>query len=303
MEIEMFSGKSLSDLHLHIAENYEHYFEKTPFTKKYFSESDYVRKNYFDSTISVPDFTLIPGKEATNDAENSRRLYESFRGNINRVQATDRRIWTYLTHETFWSYMQSRWPVSTEGTVGDRYFCDRGMLRNGIARLYWAAELSYDSVNDSYEYTDFLLSRQDLLSQMDRSFTKNRKVLLASLKVLRENARLSEDRQRAYFTQLRQAGGATLLDAMPAEQIEALCCQIYDHIKEETFVGANCRLVLQQIGTSQKMIVEIHNREVYFGKTPFNSITWNQLRRMKIGSNLKIRKGKYRIIEIIEDGE
>ena len=301
MEIEMFSGKALTDLHSHISENYNHYFEETPFIKKYFATSDPVSKYCFDSTISIPEIILEEGKDAVKDTENAKRLYEAFRGHVNRVQATDRRIWIYLTHETFWSYMQSRWPVSTEGTVTDRYFCDRGMLRNGIARLYWAAELSYDDEHDSYEYTDYLLSRQDLLNQMDRSFTKNRKVLLASLKVLKDSDRLSEDHQRAYFTQLRQEGGATLLDAMPSEQIEILCHRIYDRIKEETFVSANCRLVLQRIGTSQKIAVDIRNREMYLGKTKFNSVTWNQLRRMKVGSDFKVRRVNYKIIEITED--
>ena len=59
--------------------------------------------------------------------------------------------------------MHSRWPVEnavnekgTNGTVTDRYFAARGLFRNGISRLYWIAEVTYDSdLDDPYEYTKY----------------------------------------------------------------------------------------------------------------------------------------------------
>ena len=56
--------------------------------------------------------------------------------------------------------MRSRWKVEntlndsgTNGTVTDRYFVSRGLFRNGISRLYWIAESTYDeSLEDPYEY-------------------------------------------------------------------------------------------------------------------------------------------------------
>ena len=109
------------------------------------------------------------------------------------MQATDRRLWVQLTHNDFYDYMRSRWPVEnvlnesgTNGTVTDRYFASRGLFRNGISRLYWIAELTYDpSLEDPYEYTRFLIAYQDLINQVDgRSLCRNRNVLRSCLKAL-----------------------------------------------------------------------------------------------------------------------
>lgn len=87
------------------------------------------------------------------------------------LQARDPRIWTRLAHMEFWPYMRLRWPVekhmsnrnSAARFVESRYFVEqspsRALLRNGVARLWWTAQLSHDPDRDNpHELTTVLHS-------------------------------------------------------------------------------------------------------------------------------------------------
>ncbi len=61
--------------------------------------------------------------------------------------AVAKNFWIYLTHNNFKSYALNRWvkvDEPKEGTIKERFFIqgycnDRGLERNAIARLWWAA--------------------------------------------------------------------------------------------------------------------------------------------------------------------
>lgn len=107
--------------------------------------------------------------------------------------ASDGNFWTLLTHTEYWDYMRARWPVEEAQQdqvkyIGRRYFFkDKGRARNGLARLWWFAELSYDdNLEDPYYYTELMLQDQDLAGQIIENtyLSRNKFALKALFKML-----------------------------------------------------------------------------------------------------------------------
>jgi hypothetical protein len=162
-------------------------------------------KEYRD--VEVPaDWTLIiPGPKenpAASDSKNVRIVYGALKG-LTLTQATDSRIWVYLTHVQFWNYMRKRWPLekqlarpkwedrNTWNYIVERYLLkpsNRLLLRNGISRLWWAGHATYDETRDDpFELTDVLLSKQDIALQLlDRNPSRNGTFSRAFLTVVQQ---------------------------------------------------------------------------------------------------------------------
>ena len=135
--------------------------------------------------ITVPPPVLNP--DPGSDCENAIKIYE-YLGNLDKTQASDKRLWIYLSHVTFRDYTIDRWPLraSIEDLTGDsavaekaknfildRWFLSgnaRSLRRHSIARLWWAAYLTvapwdrdpefFSSIDttDEYLYTKILFS-------------------------------------------------------------------------------------------------------------------------------------------------
>lgn len=209
-----------------IQDNLVHYSRTQSWLDEYFLQKD-VSNYYFDSGIEVDDFKLIPGG-SDSDVQNAKILYDSLRGKLNRLQATDFRLWSYMTHINCWDYMKERWPLledgkgSWPGRITDRYFIASRSpyMRNGISRLYWSAELTYDEENDNpYEYLEYVLKWQDLaVGALDRQIGRAKNSILGNLQALKE-ANLNEDDRRLFFTKINQHGGIKLLDSLSRNQL------------------------------------------------------------------------------------
>ena len=167
-------------------------------------------------------------------------MYEALQGHINLVQASDLRLWAYMAHKQHWDYMHTRWKIdlpddedemeendtkksSTDKTIdriGTRYFFKaskgKAFVRHGIARLYWSVYLTYDENNENgnpYEYTEYFFSKQDIFTSItERSYARNKVLVLAALKELKKNSELSRTEVRAFLAKLNQAGAITVLD-------------------------------------------------------------------------------------------
>lgn len=215
---------------------------------KYFGDKGMA--NYsFNTGIIVPDISLTIGDSKT-DYDNAVKLYEAFKGKLNPIQASDLRLWAYLAHNVYWEYMRTRWAIDvpsedddeTNGDkivsrIGERYFFEaskgKAFVRQGIARLYWSANLTYDerNTNDPYELTEFILSKQDIfMFATERSLARNKIILLAALKVLKEQGDLKRTQIRQYFSALNQAGGVVVLDSLSSETAYALAKKTLDDI-------------------------------------------------------------------------
>ena len=197
------------------------------------------RKFELESRIQIQDgFSLtLPEKDDLKDFENTRKLYDALKS-LNPVQATDTRLWTYMTHISFWPYMRRRWQLEASTTkpenrrdyILSHYFVrsseSRALLRNGIARLWWYGFLTYDANRENpYELTGVLLKQLDIAQQiLERSLGRNRHILQSFLTYLFDHPELTEGDKgratiRAIAKRLNLRGGVCVLDELEKSEI------------------------------------------------------------------------------------
>ncbi|MDC0176167.1 DUF6339 family protein [Planctomycetaceae bacterium] len=147
---------------------------------------------------------------AATDATNAIELYQSLqpldgdrRRPLTTVEASDRRLWAYMTHGPYLDYCRERFPKRHEdsdkymGYIRDHWFFRRGRLRrNAVSRLWWAAhltvcpwkadpELEFLTTEDQFYYTRILTKVQDIYQGIvERDFGRSLKVRILILDVL-----------------------------------------------------------------------------------------------------------------------
>ena len=257
MKVYFMKQKALDSLQKDAPENLHNYESESSWIDQYFIDKD--APNYcFDTGIEVDDYQLIKGGPE-NDFKNAKILFEVFKGKLNPLQASDLRLWAYLAHAQHWDYMYSRWKIDAPDDEDDederdegkkspkdkavsriqtRYFfgASRGkaFVRQGIARLYWGAYLTYDEDNERgnpYELTEYFFNKQDVFTSItERSYARNKTFVLAALRELKKHPELSREEIRLYLAKLNQAGAITVLDFLSKEQAGAMCASIMDDI-------------------------------------------------------------------------
>lgn len=238
MILNFFKTAALGMLEGDIGKNVKNYDSDEKWIDQYFIDNG-MASYAFSSGITVPDVELANGGPQ-DDFKNAQNLFEAFKGKLNPVQASDLRLWAYLAHDVYWEYMRKRWSIEVAddgdenaenklvSRIGTRYFFKaskgKAYVRQGIARLYWAAYLTYDEKReDPYELTRFFLSKQDLfLASTERALARNKIVLMAALTVLKENDNLKRKQIRQFYSVLNQAGGVVMLDSLSADDAHTL---------------------------------------------------------------------------------
>jgi hypothetical protein len=182
----------------------------------------------------------LPAEGKTKDLENAIRVHKALSG-LTPVEACDRRLWTRLSHIELWNYMRNRWPVERHTAdsakaarfIESRYFVpqrqSRALLRNGIARLWWAAHLSYDDEGTNpYSLTAVLLSSLDITQQLlERNFGRAPAVARGFLRFLHQHEELlrggdeSRRRIRQLAKYLNLRGGVSILDCLSVSDVMA----------------------------------------------------------------------------------
>lgn len=89
--------------------------------------------------------------DGDDDGSNAVKVLEAI-GFIDRARAADPRLWSYLALVTLRDYMTVRWRLNTaknfKQNISDHWLMTspsrRKMVRHGIARLWWIANLTYD---------------------------------------------------------------------------------------------------------------------------------------------------------------
>jgi hypothetical protein len=191
-----------------------------------------------------------PDEDNLKDLENSVRVHKLLR-QLTPLQARDPRLWTRMAHVECWSYMRKRWPI--ERFTGDtekgarfitsRYFVSqndsRALLRNGIARLWWASYVSFDSERTNpYELTSVLLSTLDITQQiLERNMGRGPAIVKGFLEFLLQNrdpllnkGDQNRDRIRRLAKFLNMYGGVCLLDCLNQTDIVKLLGVEFDRI-------------------------------------------------------------------------
>lgn len=326
MILNFMKSNALDMLKSDIPRNVALYNSKEKWVDNYFEEKG-ISNYFFNTGITVPDVELIAGDSKT-DSENAKRIFEAFKESLNPVQASDLRLWAFLAHNVYWNYMRERWAIDIAfeddaddtgkdkmvSRVGARYFYEaskgKAFVRQGIARLYWSAYLTYDESNteNPYELTEYFLSKQDIFAvSTERSLARNKELLLAALKVLKEYGDLKRNVIRQYFLYLNQAGGVIVLDSLSRNSaydlakstldnviLEMSSGKLYDDnlsseidIKDGNFVKVNSKIVVMK----SKQVMSIAVDKNKFQTKP-------KLEGLSIGDKFKIRKDVWQITKI-----
>ena len=169
--------------------------------------------------------TLSPATE--DDVYSSMAIFEALK-DLDRVQANDKRLWVALTHGPFFGYTRQRWMKNenySNEAIFRRFHFEGSSLeartRNSIARLWWAAKLTYDSARtDPFELTKVLWSRQDLIQNLvERSYGTYENVLIAFLEMYSVNQHLTDKELRQLYTGLNAIGGVKILPLLSKDSV------------------------------------------------------------------------------------
>lgn len=252
MILNFMKNAALDMLDADIPNNISRYNSPEKWLDAYFEEKN-VGKYAFSTGIAVPDVSLIVGDSST-DFENSKILYEAFKGSLSPVQASDLRLWAYLAHDTYWDYMRKRWAIDSVSDdddedagmnksiarIGSRYFFKaskgKAFVRQGIARLYWGAYLTYDETNaeNPYEITEYFFSKQDIFSvSTEHALARNKALLIGALKALKGFGDLKRRDIRKFFIKLNQAGGIVVFDSLTIDSAYSLAQKILSEVISE----------------------------------------------------------------------
>ncbi len=194
---------------------------------------------------AAPLDLVPPAGDDLKDLENAIRVHHAF-PTLTRRQARDPRLWVRLTHVECWEYMRKRWdatkhagdPEKAARYVLARYFVpqaqSRALLRNGMARLWWYAHLTYDAGrSDPYELTRVLLSSLDIAQQvLERNMGRASRLRAEFLDFLRargselgSTAGTRRTRIRDLAKALNLRGGVTLLDTLLPGEIAGILAE------------------------------------------------------------------------------
>lgn len=225
---------------------------KTYFEDKFsFDPSDTIDSNIETTgklTLKVPKKDLVGA-----DLENIISLYEHYKL-LDETQASDPRLWVYLSHVEFRKYTLARWGLG--GTHKDlkddsskyravnqlleHWFIGgnvRDLRRHSIARLWWAGHLTYApwerdpeffgdlKRSDPYRFTKILLFTQDIYQQvLERAMGRSNRILISVLEFLDDNRNFAESREniRELIKELNLIFGTKKIIALDRQSLKNL---------------------------------------------------------------------------------
>lgn len=212
-------------------------------TKLKFEEQD-ILKIYRNGDFDVPAFERIKSSkipeltglkmeytsnELRDNFENGRRLYEALK--ITPLQASDERLWVFLTHNTFKAYMQKLRPIGekTNGRyIQEHYFVPTlgGLLRNDISLLWWMFYFTTQDENshDRYKLTKELFSMRDYMRTLFGGLIgRATGVRHGVLEFVVNNEALfrdeKQDKIRFIIRMLNQTAGPTLISFLSKNEV------------------------------------------------------------------------------------
>lgn len=244
MRQKILKSKVLEALESNLLANKEYYFdmENNP---RWVEENLKKANNYnytIDTQIEYEPFELVIG-DAKTDVENAKRVYSHYK-HLTPVQAVTGELWTYMTHIQFPEYMAVRWNIKSKEdskdlktVIQERYFAIRGskgIKRNGIARLWWAGYWGYDeNREDPYELVEVILGLQEIYEHIsERSYNRNKNILVASLEAIKEKE-FDSRKVRALYGKINSFGSDNHLDALSYEEAKEMVNILVEEIENE----------------------------------------------------------------------
>jgi hypothetical protein len=213
------------------------------------STFSYDKKEVFENTTIHTEYPelLLPDGLGNHDFENAKIIFETYK-NMTPVQATDVRIWTYLTHVPYWEYMKARRPVEKQPEdkriqyILQHWFIETlspaNLMRNDIALLWWASYLTYDPDRENpYELTEELFSMLDYTRHLlPGTQGRNRNFVQALLEFVIENKEVfstyKEAKVRFLMRKSNYVSGYKNFPALPIGTIKAIFRQYMKEIEK-----------------------------------------------------------------------
>lgn len=225
-------------------------------------------KDYFEEDIRIKRTDLLPstiimeGKmprlkapkadPASADIDNAIAVHSYYK-NLDETQASDPRLWAYLSHVQFRKYTLARWGINSAykdiknddkpriiNQLLDHWFVsgnDRDLRRHSVARLWWAAHLTYApwdrdpeyfadiKKEDPYYFTRVLLSTQDIYQQvLERAMGRSNRILISLLGYLDKNRDIAMSREmvRSLIIELNLIYGTKKIIVLDRKTIDAI---------------------------------------------------------------------------------
>lgn len=253
MYLAYFKEPAYDKLINEIDKNFDKYKEDKNWLPEYFGTDDYFStssKFVGQPTLQYQVGTISDEQKSIEDLINIRLLYDSFK-EITPLQATNKYMWTYLSHFVFRDYVINRWmDAPRENTIKTRFFVTGGknsLFDNAISRLWWYGYLTYDEENSNhYHLTEILLLNQTICTDViDTKFKMNSSVLKGILKAIKEykdeippNESII-DCFRACNKYLNRYAAVTIIDFLDSEEIKNIALSYMREYRK-----ANASLVL-----------------------------------------------------------
>lgn len=153
---------------------------------------------------------LISQLDVNDDYKTAIAIYKAFE-KLEPIQASDRRLWVYLSHADLYRYMVRRWDDVYSGKssnprkyIYDHWFLDSSaqssLLRHALAGLWWSVYLSVDdSKEDKYELTKILFRQLDFPTRTLGTYKlgRHKEAVLGILEFIQENENLFKSKFEA----------------------------------------------------------------------------------------------------------
>lgn len=241
MRLKYVKESFLGTLNKSVAQNLKLYQQTSPWLDNHGMASTGIGTTGLD-VGELRTLELPTGKQgaALKDLENSKLIYSDL-DFLTPQQAQDHRLWVYLSHVHYWSYMRARWEPGKVSVIKRRYLFEGtnkdALIRNGISRLWWFGYLTYDAKRTNpFELTETLLKNQDVQQALlERNFGRNRQLLHVILDYIRENEQkftsdggMTKNVQRLGVN-INIVGGVSLLDAMDKNEMSKMVALAAGH--------------------------------------------------------------------------
>tara|TARA_B100000959_G_C14850107_1_gene569782 strand:- start:173 stop:919 length:747 start_codon:yes stop_codon:yes gene_type:complete len=195
-----------------------------------------------------PDLKLLePDENSKYDFENAKILYENYK-ELTPLEASDIRLWIYLSHVHFFQYVKKRWPnIKTAKNPGkyilEHWFIESpsqgNLIRHSLSGLWWNAYLTYDDTRkDPYELTKELYKQLDIATRTLTTYEagRHKELVHGVLEFIIENpilfATARETKTRHITRYINIIGGTKPLGFFSKDYFKALIKQTKPEIEK-----------------------------------------------------------------------
>ena len=213
--------------------------------KKYCDNSFKISKEHllFSKQIPEVDPNILKynSDKLTDYYEGAKSLYQILK--ISPAQASDQRLWTFMTHNVFSDYMVKLRPINEKTTgayIIEHYFCKgaKSLVYNDIALLWWLFYLTDDELNknDRYHLTKEVFSMRDYTRHLfSGKQGRSKEFRNGLIEYVIENPKTFASRKaekvRFIMVKMNSISGSSLLSCYTKNEIKNLIKSFKDEIE------------------------------------------------------------------------